>query len=211
MAPVEGSIVMGGVDILDESTGVSRHRVRSRVGIIPQDSWLFSGTLRSNLDVHGNCSDDKLLAALEMASLRPMVESFADGLDHEVKEKGDNFSAGEVQLICLARVLIKRPSIIFMDEATASVDLATDAHVQRTIRSAFEGSTIITIAHRLATIIDFDRVAVLDAGSVAEFGAPHALLEQRGLFAALVEATGEASAAELRERAAAATKAAALH
>jgi ABC-type multidrug transport system fused ATPase/permease subunit len=204
MADVSGEVVVGGVDVLSPSSGLSRRLVRARMGVIPQDSWMFSGTLRSNLDVYGSHSDEEILAALELASLRPMVEALDGGLGHEVKEKGDNFSAGEVQLLCLARVLLKRPPLVFMDEATASVDLATDATVQRTIRTALLGSTIVTIAHRLATIIDFDRVAVLDAGAVAQFGSPHSLLQQPGLFSALVDATGEASAAELRQRAAAA-------
>ena len=98
-------------------------------------------------------SEDELLAALELASLRAAVDALDGGLDHPVKEKGGNFSAGEVQLLCLARVLLKRPLIVLMDEATASVDHATDAAVQRTIRSALVGSTIVTIAHRLNTII----------------------------------------------------------
>jgi ATP-binding cassette subfamily C (CFTR/MRP) protein 4 len=118
-----------------------------------------------------------------------------------VKEKGDNFSMGEVQLLCLARVLLKNPTIVFMDEATASVDLATDALVQKTIRDVLSECTIVTIAHRLATIIDFDKIAVLDAGRIVEFGPPHELLLREGAFASLVAATGAASEAELRARA----------
>ena len=121
--------------------------------------------------------------------------------DAPVAEKGDNFSAGQVQLLCLARVLLKQPRVVFMDEATASVDLKTDALVQAMIRSALNYSTIVTIAHRLASIIDFDKVAVLDAGTVAEVGPPHELLSDGGAFARLVDATGKTSAAELRQRA----------
>ena len=178
-----------------------RKLLRARLGVIPQDSWLFSGTLRSNLDVDGTRSDAELLDALELAHLREMVLGLDGGLDAPVAEKGDNFSAGQVQLLCLARVLLKQPRVVFMDEATASVDLKTDALVQATIRSALNDSTIVTIAHRLASIIDFDKVAVLDAGTVAEVGPPHELLRDGGAFARLVDATGATSAKELRARA----------
>ena len=170
---------------------------------------MFSGTIRSNLDIAGEYTDAQLWAALEQVNLRAAVEAFDDGLEHEVLEKGSNLSVGTVQLVCLARVLLKRPRVIFMDEATASVDLATDTLVQKTIREAFADSTIITVAHRLNTVIDFDKILVMDEGRVAEYDAPAALLaKEDGLFAALVDATGERSAAELRSRAAAAAKAA---
>ena len=202
MALVEGSITIGGIECLgDGGGGVRRKLLRARLGVIPQDSWLFSWTLRSNLDVDGTRSDSELLHALELAHLREMVLGLDGGLDAPVAEKGDNFSAGQVQLLCLARVLLKQPRVVFMDEATASVDLKTDALVQATIRSALNDSTIVTIAHRLASIIDFDKVAVLDAGTVAEVGPPHELLRDGGAFARLVDATGATSAAELRARA----------
>lgn len=208
MASTTGNIIIDGVDIAAPGARVPRRLVRARLGMIPQDSWLFSGTIRSNLDVGGEYSDEDIMGALRMAHLDDLIGSLEGGLGHEVKEKGENFSAGQVQLLCLARVLLKKPTIVFMDEATASVDLKTDALVQSTIRSALTDCTIITIAHRLATIIDFDKIAVLDGGVVAECAPPHELLQNAsGLFSALVDATGEASAAELRERAAAAYEA----
>jgi len=201
MAPTTGSIHIGGLDVSSDETTVSRRLLRSRLGMIPQDSYLFSGTIRSNLDVKGTYSDAALERVLELVHLDEMVGALPDGLDAEVKEKGDNFSTGQVQLLCLARVLLKNPTIVFMDEATASVDLKTDALVQQTIRSTLSECTIVTIAHRLATIIDFDKIAVLDAGKIVEFGPPHELLLREGTFASLVAATGPASAAELRARA----------
>ena len=201
MADVEGRIEIGGVDVCAPG-GPSRALVRARVGVIPQDAWLFSGTLRSNLDVAGRHTDDELWRVLELAQLGDFVRGLADGLDHAVEEKGGNFSAGQVQLVCLARVLLKRARLVFMDEATAAIDLKTDALVQQTVRSALADATLITIAHRLNTIIDYDRVAVLAGGRVAEHGTPHELLQRGGLFSDLVDATGAESAKELRERAA---------
>jgi ABC-type multidrug transport system fused ATPase/permease subunit len=219
-----GTVRIGGVDIARVPLAV----LRSRLGMIPQDSYMFSGTIRSNLVVSmtsamagdgkdttptatssGGVDDERLWEALEMVDLKEAVQGLAGGLDAEVKEKGTNFSVGTVQLMCLARVLLKRPSIIFMDEATASVDVATDTLVQKTIRRAFAGCTIVTIAHRLQTVIDFDRILVLSKGTVAETGSPHELLEgnSSGLFAQLVDSTGAASAKELRAKAAGAAAA----
>lgn len=207
MAPTEGSIRIGGLEVAGAQCQVPRRLLRSRLGMIPQDSYLFSGTIRSNLDVEGIYPDEELRRVLRLAHLEQMVDALDGGLEAEVKEKGDNFSAGQVQLLCLARVLLKQPTLVFMDEATASVDLKTDALVQATIRETLTQCTIVTIAHRLATIIDFDRVVVMDAGRVAELGAPHELLQNRkGHLTKLVEATGAASAAELRERAQAAQR-----
>jgi ABC-type multidrug transport system fused ATPase/permease subunit len=142
---------------------------------------------------------------LEQVNLKSAVEDLDGKLESAVQEGGSNLSAGTVQLICLARVLLKRPKLLFMDEATASVDLATDTLVQKTIREAFASSTIVTIAHRLNTVIDFDRICVMDKGGVAEFGPPAELLANKdGLFSQLVDSTGKGSAAELRSRATAA-------
>eukprot|EP00968_Pinguiococcus_pyrenoidosus_P028000 scaffold7599_cov248-Pinguiococcus_pyrenoidosus.AAC.4 len=128
------------------------------------------------------------------------------GLDYVVEEKGDNFSSGMVQLLCMARILLRQPKVVFMDEATASVDLETDTAVQVAIRESELGlgnSTLITVAHRLQTVIDFDKILVMSDGKVAEFAHPHKLLEQRdSIFSSLVDDTGETSARELRNRAA---------
>ena len=139
---------------------------------------------------------------MELVDLKKLVESFDEKLDHRVEERGSNLSAGTVQLICLARVLIDNPKIIIMDEATSSVDIETDALVQTTIRQVCKGKTIISIAHRLQTVIDFDKVLVLNEGEVAEFNHPHLLLQNEdGIFSSLVKDTGETSATELLRRA----------
>ena len=196
-------IQIGGDNIFE----VPVRTMRGALGMIPQDTFMFSGTLRSNLDVSNEYTDEQLWAALEKVSLKAPFEEYEDKLEHEVQEKGSNLSAGTVQLVCLARVLLKNPSIIFMDEATASVDLATDTLVQDTIRTSFADATIVTIAHRLNTVIDFDKIVVMDAGVVAEHGSPSELLaKEGGLFSKLVDSTGADSAAELRSRANAAAK-----
>merc|ERR1711970_496456 len=121
-----GSISLDGFDIRDVALPV----LRRKLGVIPQDSWLFSGTIRSNLDVYSEHSDDELWRVLQLVELEAQAKAWEGGLEHEVKEKGENLSAGTAQLLCLARVLLKRPKVLFMDEATASVDSMTDKLVQ---------------------------------------------------------------------------------
>ena len=138
-------------------------------------------------------------------SLEETVKALDGGLDHKIQEKGGNLSAGTVQLLCLARVLLRKPSIVVMDEATSSVDVKTDATVQKTIRSVLKDATVIVIAHRINTIIDFDSIAVLDEGRVAEFGPPADLLDNKeGIFYNLVASTGKESFDELQAKAKAA-------
>jgi len=199
-----GIVTIDGRDI----TSLDVRNLRGELGMIPQDTFIFSGTIRSNMDVRGVYSDEELWAVLEQVTLKTAVEEFEDGLDHAIVEKGSNLSVGTVQLLCMARVLLKKPKVIFMDEATASVDSATDALVQKTIRQGFPNSTIITIAHRLNTVIDFDKIIVMDQGSVAEYDSPAVLLaNENSMFSNLVDSTGEKSAAELRSRALASQKA----
>mmetsp|Transcript_79417 Transcript_79417/g.138641 ORF Transcript_79417/g.138641 Transcript_79417/m.138641 type:complete len:352 (+) Transcript_79417:1-1056(+) len=191
-----GSVHIGSSDI----SKLTLPALRGNLGIIPQDCWMFSGTLRSNLDVASAYTDEQLWDALKLVQLEEQVKAFEDGLDHEVQEKGDNISMGTRQLLCLARVLLKKPKLIFMDEATASVDVKTDLVVQQTIRKSFSESTIVTIAHRLNTIIDFDRVAVMNFGKLVEYDSPHSLLSKAdGHFTSLVRDSG--NEAELRQRA----------
>nr|UOF76395.1 multidrug resistance-associated protein [Bursaphelenchus xylophilus] len=172
---VEGQIEIDKIRISD----IGLHDLRSNITIIPQDPVLFSGTLRFNLDPFQMYADEQLWRALELAHLKAFASSLNDGLEHQITEGGDNISVGQRQLVCLARALLRRSKILVLDEATAAVDLATDSLIQETIRREFADSTVLTIAHRLNTIMDYDRVMVLDRGEIKEFDAPHTLLADK--------------------------------
>ncbi|KAG0701726.1 Canalicular multispecific organic anion transporter 1 [Chionoecetes opilio] len=180
----------GRIDIDNTTIGsIGLHDLRSQISIIPQDAVLFSGTLRMNLDPLGDHCDDELWRALELAHLSAYIRKQVLGLQHPVDQGGSNFSAGQKQLLCLARALLRRSQVLVLDEATAAVDLQTDDLIQATIRTQFAECTVITIAHRLNTIMDSDRqvtrtgtttcrVMVLQAGRIIEFDAPAVLLQQ---------------------------------
>lgn len=170
--PAEGTIIIDKVDI----SKIGLLDLRSNLSVIPQDSQVFQGTIRQNLDPVGRYTDQKLWRALELSHLKEHVKSLEGQLEAELSEGGSNLSAGQRQLMCLGRALLHQSSILVLDEATASVDAQTDKFVQQTIRSEFKDRTIITIAHRLDTIIDSDKIAVLDQGKVVEFDTPQALL-----------------------------------
>jgi ABC-type multidrug transport system fused ATPase/permease subunit len=192
-----GNIHVDDVDI--GSIGLAD--LRGRIAIIPQDPTLFNGTFRSNLDPFGTHTDQELWESLESADLKQYVSEQASGLDAEVYEGGENLSAGQRQLLCLARAMLRKPRILVMDEATASVDLKTDALLQRAIRNDFN-CTILTIAHRLNTVIDYDRVLVLDNGTIKEFDSPGRLLENpESVFSKMVMETGAANSTLLKSQA----------
>ncbi|CAG2176781.1 unnamed protein product, partial [Oppiella nova] len=194
----EGQILIDGVDI--QSIGL--HDLRRQISIIPQEPVLFTGSVRKNLDPFGDHPDDELWAALEEVQLKESVVQLPGQLDGLVTEGGSNFSVGQRQLVCLARAILRDNRVLVLDEATANVDHRTDALIQRTIREKFRYCTVITIAHRLNTIIDSDKVIVLDAGEVVEFGIPHTLLEKSdGLFTKLVKQTGKHMTIRLRQMA----------
>jgi ATP-binding cassette subfamily C (CFTR/MRP) protein 1 len=175
-----GSIVIDGLDI----STLGLHELRSKISIIPQDPVLFSGTVRSNVDPFDQYTDEQIWTSLRRAHLAHVVTA----LDSVVEEKGSNFSVGERQLLCIARALLKRSRIILMDEATASIDTETDRKIQRSIRDEFRDCTCLTIAHRINTILDADRILVMERGSVGEFDTPKALQKKPdGLFKGLVE------------------------
>ncbi|XP_068657301.1 ABC transporter C family member 2-like [Aristolochia californica] len=173
--------------------------LRKVLGIIPQSPVLFSGTIRFNLDPFNEHNDADLWEALERAHLKDVIRRNALGLDAEVSEAGENFSVGQRQLLSLARALLRRSKILVLDEATAAVDVRTDALIQKTIREEFKSCTMLIIAHRLNTIIDCDRVVLLDAGQVQEFDTPEELLSnEASAFSKMVRSTGAANAQYLR-------------
>ncbi|KAF9352624.1 hypothetical protein BGX34_012063 [Mortierella sp. NVP85] len=190
MEMTSGKITVDGIDI--SKLGV--HDLRSSLTIIPQDPVLFIGTIRTNLDPFDEHDDAALWESLRRVHLISgnRIESNAFGnLDSEVQENGNNFSQGQRQLIGLARALLKQSKIIILDEATASVDHDTDARIQATIREEFKDSTLLTIAHRLRTIIDFDKVLVMDHGQVVQFDTPWNLIREEGIFRGMCQRSGE--------------------
>uniref|UniRef100_A0A7N6BEA8 ATP-binding cassette, sub-family C (CFTR/MRP), member 9 n=1 Tax=Anabas testudineus TaxID=64144 RepID=A0A7N6BEA8_ANATE len=181
----EGKIVIDGIDICK----LPLHTLRSRLSIILQDPVLFSGSIRFNLDPEKTCTDDRLWEALEIAQLKNMVKALPGGLDAVVTEGGENFSVGQRQLFCLARAFVRKSSILIMDEATASIDMATENILQKVVMTAFADRTVVTIAHRVHTILTADLVIVMKRGNILEYDKPETLLEQEdGMFASFVKA-----------------------
>jgi ABC-type multidrug transport system fused ATPase/permease subunit len=172
--PYQGSILMDGVDLLT----LGLQEVRGRIAAIPQDPVLFSGTVRTNLDPFSKHTDAQLWESLGHVNLKEMVKDAEGGLEARVAEGGDNWSLGQRQLLCVARALLRKPRVLVADEATASVDGQTDALIQRTIRANFSECTCLTIAHRINTILDSNKVLVMDDGVVAEYAAPAELMQQ---------------------------------
>ncbi|MCO5600565.1 hypothetical protein L7F22_054679 [Adiantum nelumboides] len=181
--PASGSILFDEVDI----TSVGLYDLRSRLGIIPQDPVLFEGTIRTNMDPLSVHTDDEIWEGLRKCQLADIVKERADKLDAIVVDNGENWSVGQRQLLCLGRALLKKSHILFLDEATASVDAQTDVVLQRIIRQEFRDITVVSIAHRIPTVMDCDKVMVLEAGYLKEFDSPTRLLEHpTTLFSALV-------------------------
>lgn len=176
--PSEGSIIIDGINI----SHIGLHDLRSRLSIIPQDPTMFEGTVRGNLDPLEQYSDNEIWEVLDRCQLGGLVRAKEEKLDSIVVENGENWSVGQRQLICLGRALLKRSSILVLDEATASVDSATDGVIQKIISQEFKDRTIVTIAHRIHTVIDSDLVLVLSDGRVAEFDTPAKLLEREDSF-----------------------------
>ena len=150
--------------------------LRSNLNIIPQSPVLFSNTLRYNLDPFWHYTDEQLWDALEAIQLKTKIENLKDKLNTRVAEYGNNFSVGECQLICVARAILKPSKILLIDEATAHVDTKTDELIQRILREKFTNQTILTIAHRLNTIMDSDKIVIMHGGIIAEYGTPRELL-----------------------------------
>uniref|UniRef100_A0A3B3TWY9 Canalicular multispecific organic anion transporter 1-like n=1 Tax=Poecilia latipinna TaxID=48699 RepID=A0A3B3TWY9_9TELE len=182
----DGRILIDDVDI----SKIGLHDLRNRLTIIPQDPVLFSGMLRMNLDPFDKFSDEELWRVLELSHLKDYVAGLKEELQHEVAEGGENLSVGQRQLLCLARALLRKSRILILDEATAAVDLETDDLIQTMIRKEFSHCTVLTIAHRLHSIMDSSRVMVLDAGKIVEFDSPSNLMEKRGHFYSMAKDAG---------------------
>ncbi|ORY40364.1 P-loop containing nucleoside triphosphate hydrolase protein [Rhizoclosmatium globosum] len=194
----DGAISIDGVDL----TTVGLRQLRTSLSIIPQAPILFQGTIRSNIDPLNRHDDNAVWTVLDHASLKDYVSSLDEKLEAPVQENGENLSVGQRQLLCLARAMLLKPKILLIDEATASVDIKTDAAIQKALRSSFSSSTILCVAHRLLTIIDYDRVLVLKDGEVSEFDTPANLLQNAdSLFTDLVNETGPEMAALLKQMA----------
>ncbi|XP_069753249.1 ATP-binding cassette sub-family C member 5 isoform X10 [Narcine bancroftii] len=167
-----GSIIIDGVNI----TEMGLADLRSKLSIIPQEPVLFTGTVRFNLDPFQQFSEEQVWDALERTHMKECISQLPLKLESEVMENGENFSVGERQLICVARTLLRRCKVLILDEATAAMDTETDSLVQETIRESFADCTMLTIAHRLNTVLSCDRVMVLSQGQVVEFDKPSILL-----------------------------------
>ncbi|KAH3683179.1 hypothetical protein WICPIJ_005848 [Wickerhamomyces pijperi] len=210
--PETGYIKIDGIDV----TSIGLKNLRQAITIIPQDPTLFTGTIKSNLDPFDSCTDDQIFEALRRVNLvtveeleakkanpNPLINSAASteedenvnkflNLANEISEGGGNLSQGQRQLMCLARSLLKSPKIMLLDEATASIDYESDAKIQQTIRQEFSDSTILTIAHRLRSIIDYDKILVMDSGEVVEFDHPFTLLSNEdSIFYSMCKDSGE--------------------
>uniref|UniRef100_A0A4W3I7X0 Multidrug resistance-associated protein 4 n=1 Tax=Callorhinchus milii TaxID=7868 RepID=A0A4W3I7X0_CALMI len=196
LAEPEGKIMIDG--ILTSELGL--HELRQNMSIIPQDPVLFTGSMRKNLDPFNEHDDEALWRALEEVQLKEVVEELPHKMEMQLAESGSNFSVGQRQLVCLARAILRKSKILIIDEATANVDPRTDELIQKTIRERFEQCTVLTIAHRLNTIIDSDRILVLDAGRVTEYDEPYLLLKNNnGQFSKMVQHLGKAEMASLFE------------
>ncbi|KAK7276929.1 hypothetical protein RIF29_18078 [Crotalaria pallida] len=181
--PTAGRVMIDGINI----SSIGLHDLRSRLSIIPQDPTMFEGTVRSNLDPLEEFSDEQIWEALDKCQLGDEVRKKEGKLDSSVNENGENWSMGQRQLVCLGRVLLKKSKVLVLDEATASVDTATDNLIQQTLRQHFSSSTVITIAHRITSVLDSDMVLLLSQGLIEEYDSPTTLLENKSSsFAQLV-------------------------
>ncbi|NXW77005.1 MRP1 protein, partial [Hirundo rustica] len=182
----EGAILIDGQDIAQ----LGLHDLRTKITVVPQDPVLFSGSLRMNLDPLNQYTDADIWTALELTQLKNFVADLPEQLEYKCTNQGENLSTGQKQLLCLARALLQKAKILILDEATAAVDLETDVQIQSMLRTQFRDSTVLTIAHRVNTVLDCDRILVMENGRIAEFDTPEHLIAQKGLFYRLMEESG---------------------
>jgi len=167
-----GSIEIDGVDI----SQIGLDELRNKITVIPQDPMLFKGTLRENIDLLNQYTDQQLWESLEKVCLKAKFEG-ENGLDTAIKDGGENLSAGEKQLLCIGRAILAKAKIILIDEATSNIDPKTEQTILDTIHNCFQDCTVITVAHRLKTIINSDRVMVMGQGKLLEFDKPQTLID----------------------------------
>ena len=183
--PVAGRVLLDGVDI----SSVTLRSLRSQLGVVPQEAFLFAGSIRTNLRfARANVTDEEIDEAIDVVGLRELVDRLPNGLDTVVHERGQTLSAGERQLLALARAFLARPRVLILDEATSSLDLRSETVIERALDRLLEGRTAILIAHRLTTAQRADRIVVIDHGGIVEMGTPLELLDAGGAYAAMFDA-----------------------
>ncbi|XP_012055355.1 PREDICTED: ATP-binding cassette sub-family C member Sur [Atta cephalotes] len=186
----QGRILLDGIDIRQ----VPLRILRSRLSTIPQDAIMFSGTIRENLDPFSEHKDQEIWRSLELSQIKDVIASHPEGLNLEVREGGENFSAGQLQLLCMARAILQRSSIVILDEATSALDIGTEKSLLKAATIAFENRTVITIAHRASALLYCDRIIVFDEGKIIEDGSPTDLMQrQNGVFSAMIKVVEQSS------------------
>jgi ABC-type multidrug transport system fused ATPase/permease subunit len=187
LEPIEGIISIDDIDI----TTIGLKKLRSNITIIPQDPAIFSGTLRYNIDPLNLVTDDEIKNVMNKINFNYIINKHPNGLYQDIAEGGSNLSVGEKQLICICRAILRKSKIIIMDEATASIDFQTEEIIQKAINEIMKNSTVLTIAHRIKTIIKYDKILVLDNGEVKDFDSPEILKKKKdGIFYELYQKSG---------------------
>lgn len=163
---------------LDEQNtrNIGLHLLRDSISIIPQVPFVYNSTIKLNLDPDDQYSEEEIMNVLEESHLKDIIESLPQGLDTHLENVGQFFSVGQKQLLCLARAILRNNKLIVLDEVTANVDMETDEQIQVTIQKKFKENSLLTIAHRINTVADYDKIIVLDQGSAVEIGHPYELL-----------------------------------
>ena len=184
MRATEGRVLIDGCDIKE----MNLHHYRKKLAVVPQNSILFSGTLRENI-TYGldDVSEDELQKVIDAANLRELVDSLPDGLETVLKEHGGNFSGGQKQRISIARAFIRNPRVLILDEATSALDTVSERQIQEAVAKLSKDRTTFVVAHRLSTIRNADKIAVMEKGGMKEFGNYEELMELRGSFYELME------------------------